>query len=87
MIKCNYHCVFVYLPSLDLGMKQQILKAISLKKRFPIVEWLPNYSGGIFVQDLLAGITVGLTEIPQGIAYAVVAGIYYDHYLYLRFKL
>lgn len=45
-----------------------------LKKRIPIVEWFPKYTLALFWQDLLAGFTVALTEIPQGIAYAYVAG-------------
>ena len=44
-----------------------------LYKKFPILEWLPKYNGEKFVCDLIAGITVGLTVIPQGIAYALVA--------------
>lgn len=46
-----------------------------LVKRIPILGWLPNYTWGKLLQDALAGITVGLTAIPQGIAYAVVAGL------------
>lgn len=45
-----------------------------IRKRIPITGWIPNYTVGTFLQDLLAGFSVGLTEIPQGIAYAVVAG-------------
>lgn len=40
----------------------------------PVLKWLPTYTISFFLQDLLAGFTVGLTEIPQGIAYATVAG-------------
>lgn len=39
-----------------------------------MTEWLPNYTFILFWQDLLAGFTVALTEIPQAIAYAYVAG-------------
>lgn len=45
-----------------------------LKKRLPIIDFVSNYSLAFFFQDVLAGITVGITEIPQGIAYAAVAG-------------
>lgn len=44
-----------------------------LHRKLPICEWLPKYNSEKAVSDLLAGITVGLTVIPQGIAYAVVA--------------
>lgn len=54
----------------------------TLKKRLPIVEWLPKYSATRLIQDVIAGITVGLTAIPQGIAYAVVAGLSPEYGLY-----
>ena len=47
----------------------------TLKKRIPIIEWLPKYRFNLFIQDFIAGISVGLTAIPQGIAYAGVAGL------------
>lgn len=46
-----------------------------LYKRVPVLGWLPRYTGEAVVSDLVAGVTVGLTVIPQGIAYATVAGI------------
>ncbi|XP_044584519.1 sodium-independent sulfate anion transporter-like isoform X1 [Cotesia glomerata] len=56
-----------------------------LVKRIPILGWLPNYTWGKLLQDALAGITVGLTAIPQGIAYAVVAGLPAQYGLYSSF--
>ncbi|XP_018563095.1 sodium-independent sulfate anion transporter-like [Anoplophora glabripennis] len=53
-----------------------------LKRRIPIIGWLPTYTLGLFLQDLLAGFTVSLTEIPQGIAYAVIAGLPTQYGLY-----
>ncbi|CAB3253021.1 unnamed protein product [Arctia plantaginis] len=47
----------------------------SWKRRFPITIWLPKYSFEYLIRDAIAGITVGLTSIPQGIAYAMVAGL------------
>ena len=44
-----------------------------LYKKVPILEWLPKYNLETGVADLIAGVTVGLTVIPQGIAYALVA--------------
>jgi sodium-independent sulfate anion transporter 11 len=46
-----------------------------LRRRFPILKWLPSYNWDFAVYDIIAGITVGLTTIPQGIAYAAVAGL------------
>lgn len=62
------HIFFSFLGGYSLSVRQII------KKRLPILAWLPAYTFGTFLQDVLAGFTVGLTEIPQGIAYALVAG-------------
>ncbi|WP_196885476.1 SulP family inorganic anion transporter [Aureivirga sp. CE67] len=48
---------------------------MNFKKYIPILEWLPKYSLDIFKGDLTAGLTVGIIMIPQGIAYALIAGI------------
>lgn len=46
-----------------------------LYKRMPILSWLPKYNAQDAVGDLVAGITVGLTVIPQSLAYANLAGL------------
>ncbi|XP_055530601.1 sodium-independent sulfate anion transporter-like isoform X2 [Wyeomyia smithii] len=56
-----------------------------LKKRLPILQWLPGYRREYFVEDIVAGLTVGLTVIPQGIAYAVVASLEPQYGLYSAF--
>jgi len=48
---------------------------MKIKKVIPILEWLPNYNKSLFKGDLVAGITVGIILIPQGIAYALIAGL------------
>ncbi|NCT10700.1 MAG: solute carrier 26 family protein [Flavobacteriia bacterium] len=48
---------------------------MNIKKIIPILEWLPNYDKSYFKGDLVAGITVGIILIPQGIAYAMIAGL------------
>ncbi len=48
---------------------------MNIKKILPILEWLPNYKLSLFKGDLIAGITVGIVLIPQGIAYALIAGL------------
>ena len=48
---------------------------MNIKKIIPILEWLPNYNTSFFKGDLVAGITVGIILIPQGIAYALIAGL------------
>lgn len=56
-----------------------------LYKRIPILSWLPEYNVNYAISDLLAGITVGLTVIPQAIAYANVAGLPAEVGLYSAF--
>jgi len=46
-----------------------------LKRYFPIFDWLPRYQKQWFSGDLSAGITVGIMLIPQGMAYAMIAGL------------
>jgi SulP family sulfate permease len=48
---------------------------MDIKKIAPILDWLPNYNASLFKGDLIAGITVGIILIPQGIAYALIAGL------------
>lgn len=47
----------------------------TLKRRLPILKWLPRYSRNDALGDLIAGLTVGLTVIPQGLAYSGVVGL------------
>lgn len=48
---------------------------MNIKKIIPILEWLPNYNFSRFRGDFIAGITVAIILIPQGIAYALIAGL------------
>mgnify|MGYP005992200259 CR=1 FL=1 len=48
---------------------------MKISKILPILEWLPNYNSSQFRGDFIAGITVGIILIPQGIAYALIAGL------------
>lgn len=44
-------------------------------RALPILEWLPDYRLAHARWDLRAGLTVGVMLIPQGMAYAVLAGV------------
>ncbi len=46
-----------------------------MKRYFPFTNWLLNYDTSNFSGDLLAGLTVGVMLIPQGMAYAMLAGL------------
>lgn len=53
--------------------------------RLPILKWVPTYRLSYLFYDFIAGLTVGLTAIPQGIAYAIVAGLPPQYGLYSGF--
>ena len=46
-----------------------------IERVFPITTWLPNYKREQLNGDLFAGLTVGVMLIPQGMAYALIAGL------------
>ncbi|MBU0732277.1 sulfate permease, partial [Patescibacteria group bacterium] len=51
------------------------MAAKTLKKYFPILEWLPKYSKKFLKRDSLAGLTVLALIVPQSMAYAQIAGL------------
>ncbi|KAG0225446.1 hypothetical protein BGW42_004437 [Actinomortierella wolfii] len=50
--------------------------------RFPILKWLPRYNPSWAIRDVIAGITVGLIVVPQGMSYSKLAGLPVQHGLY-----
>ncbi len=46
-----------------------------MKNYFPILTWLSDYKASYFKNDFIAGITVSVLLIPQGMAYALIAGL------------
>ncbi|XP_050510181.1 sodium-independent sulfate anion transporter isoform X1 [Diabrotica virgifera virgifera] len=56
-----------------------------LYRRVPVLNWLPRYNSENAVGDLVAGITVGLTVIPQALAYSNIAGLSTVYGLYSSF--
>ncbi|XP_022063682.2 sodium-independent sulfate anion transporter [Acanthochromis polyacanthus] len=57
----------------------------TLKAWLPILSWLPKYKLKWLQMDVLAGLTVGLTAVPQALAYAEVAGLPVQYGLYSAF--
>lgn len=46
-----------------------------LKRYLPFLSWIPEYNRSFLFKDLIAGVTVGVMLIPQGMAYALIAGL------------
>ena len=61
----------------DFNKKEKICGYLkkTIKNRIPISVWLPRYNSEKLICDMIAGITVGLTVMPQGLAYATLAGL------------
>ncbi|WOL00353.1 putative sulfate transporter 3.5 isoform X2 [Canna indica] len=60
----------------------------------PVLEWAPRYNLATFQADLLAGVTVAILAVPQGISYARLANLHpivglctyiYVHTLHMNF--
>lgn len=46
-----------------------------LRRHVPILEWLPRYERADLPGDVIGGVTVAALLIPQGMAYAQIAGV------------
>ena len=46
-----------------------------LRKRVPIVDWLPKYKSQYLFTDMVAGFTIGIMNIPQCLSYALLASV------------
>uniref|UniRef100_T1J0G6 STAS domain-containing protein n=1 Tax=Strigamia maritima TaxID=126957 RepID=T1J0G6_STRMM len=59
MLRCSPRCVWRF-----------------VKSRIPMLEWIQYYNiRSNIVNDLIAGLTVGIMHIPQGMAYALLGGV------------
>uniref|UniRef100_A0A667Z293 Sodium-independent sulfate anion transporter n=1 Tax=Myripristis murdjan TaxID=586833 RepID=A0A667Z293_9TELE len=67
------------------GWRNACCSYSTLKAWLPILSWLPGYKLKWLQMDLIAGVTVGLTVVPQGLAYAEVAGLPVQYGLYSAF--
>ncbi|XP_052863091.1 sodium-independent sulfate anion transporter-like [Anopheles cruzii] len=56
-----------------------------IQRRLPILGWIRRYDRADGVADLIAGLTLGLTIIPQSMAYATIAGLPSQYGLYAAF--
>jgi solute carrier family 26 (sodium-independent sulfate anion transporter), member 11 len=73
------------IPEYIKSKVKSICRKKILYKRVPILTWLPTYSTEDAVGDLVAGFTVGLTVIPQALAYAGIAQLPAAYGLYGSF--
>lgn len=79
----------------EMKQQQKSPKVIQLKirknwketvyRRIYILTWIRHYDQTTAVADVIAGITLGLTMIPQAIAYAALAQLPSQYGLYAAF--
>ncbi|KAH9905743.1 sulfate permease 2 [Xylariomycetidae sp. FL2044] len=63
-----------------LGGAQRYLRSL-----FPFLDWIFHYNLTWLGGDFIAGVTVGFVVIPQGMAYALLAGLPAEYGLYTSF--
>jgi len=73
------------IPSKLKKKAQNAFRKKNIYKRIPIFNWLPKYNKEDAIGDVIAGITVGLTVIPQALAYAGIAHLPAAYGLYGSF--
>ncbi|XP_071813646.1 sodium-independent sulfate anion transporter-like [Apostichopus japonicus] len=56
--------------------------AESWKKRLPLLAWASTYKLEYLFYDVFASVVTSLTEIPQALAYAAIAGLPFEYGLY-----
>lgn len=67
------------------GYVKSMFTVDALKRKLPILKWLPNYGLKELQGDAIAGTTVALTVIPQGLALAQLAELPPQYGLYSAF--
>jgi hypothetical protein len=75
-------------PDLTGSLSKKLKRLCSVEglyQKVPVLEWLPKYKRSFLLQDIVAGLTVALTVIPQGIADAALAGLPPQYGLYAGF--
>lgn len=55
-------------PSLDsaAGCRKPVARDV-IRSILPVLAWLPRYPAGAWLPDLIAGLTIGIMLIPQGL--------------------
>lgn len=72
-------------PPKQIQLKLQKNWKELVTRRIYILSWIGNYDQITAVSDLIAGVTLGLTMIPQAIAYAALAQLPSHYGLYAAF--
>ncbi|ULT82468.1 hypothetical protein L5515_017881 [Caenorhabditis briggsae] len=55
------------------------------KRRVPLIKWMSRYQWSYLAADIIAGVTVGIYNVPQAMSYATLAGLPPVYGLYASF--
>ncbi|XP_058812097.1 sodium-independent sulfate anion transporter-like [Topomyia yanbarensis] len=61
--------------SLIVPRVRSICTLATVRRRIHVLQWLPKYHLNNLLSDIIAGVTVTLTAIPQSIAYGILANL------------
>lgn len=78
-------CVSSYKKKLVKKAKEPATYKNILLERIPILNWLPKYKPNFLLPDIVAGLTCGIMNIPQGMGYALLATMPAVNGLYISF--
>ncbi len=68
------------------NLKNKKFYVETAKKRLPILKWLPKYNLRTHLpSDVISGLTVGIMNIPQSMAYSILATLDPINGLYMSF--
>lgn len=67
-----------------LSKKDNNKSNFSIVKYVTILNWLPKYTRLDAISDFVAGFSLGLTLIPQSIAYAALAGLTAQVFIFIN---
>ena len=62
-------------PTLPASPAQASSSPVGLRRWLPILTWLPAYERSWLKDDLMAGLGLTALLVPQGMAYAQLAGL------------
>ncbi|KAL0267185.1 UNVERIFIED_CONTAM: hypothetical protein PYX00_009534 [Menopon gallinae] len=76
----RFRQMYQYQPEVQPGIAEKVKSEVkcsggTIFNLFPILRWLPRYRKEDVLPDMVAGLTVAVMHIPQGMAYALLGGV------------
>lgn len=91
----DHRCGDMVQQNLSADLRKRLVKSVgscngqdvknSVVRRISILNWIGSYQREDLLSDFIAGITLGLTIIPQSLAYAGLAGLPSHYGLYAAY--